>query len=418
MFEKTRLRLLLIYLAIFGSILGIFAIAVRVVFVHAMTNQIIDKLTILGKTVAASSEFKNGHLQVEDNFSERELDIREQSLQWFDAQGNMMLIQGKLIKENIPPAIAFSRTESVQFLKGKTQLISVRIPLVTEYNNQLIGYIIVSQSLEELHKTYEKLDIGLAGGIAIALVFVGIGGIMFTRQAMQPIEQGFDRLQQFTADASHELRNPLMAIKASSQVALRHPAGMRDCDREEFQAISLSADRMARMTEDLLLLARMDKKLHERMESIDLTELLQSLFQQFQSSAASKELDFSYQYSKTLFIKGNSEQIWRLFTNLIENAIHYTNFGGKVSIEVNQSGQSSLVHIRDTGIGIAAEQIDNIFSRFWRADSSRHQWAGGAGLGLAIAQSIAEIHGGKIQVVSQLGKGSCFTVKLPLSHTG
>ncbi len=230
---------------------------------------------------------------------------------------------------------------------------------------------------------------------------------------MRSIEQNFERLQQFTADASHELRSPLMAIKASSQVALRYPEGMRSSDMEEFQAIATSAERITRMMEDLLMLARMDKKLSERWEIIDLSELLQGLFQQFNAQSLSKNIELIYPQSKPLSIRGNSEQILRLFINLIENALHYTNSGGKIFIEVNQAGQWIDVSIQDTGIGIAPEQIKNIFSRFWRADISRTQWDGGSGLGLAIAQSIAEIHGGKIQVVSQLEVGSCFTVRLP-----
>jgi OmpR-family two-component system manganese-sensing sensor histidine kinase len=413
MFEKTRLRLLVVYLGIFGSILGVFAIAVRILFAHVMVNQIADKLTILGKTVAASSEFRNGHIQVEDNFPERDLDVREQSLQWFDTRGNMVLVQGRLVQENIMPVISFSQKEIVEIQNGKIHLLSVTIPLVGNDDNRLIGYIRVSQSLEELYKTYEKLDVGLVGGITIALVFVGIGGVILTRQAMRSVEQNFERLQQFTADASHELRSPLMAIKASSQVALRYPEGMRSSDMEEFQAIGTSVERITRMMEDLLMLARMDNKLTERWEIIDLSELLQGLFQQFNAQALSKNIELIYQPSKSLSIKGNSEQILRLFVNLIENALHYTNSGGKIFIEVNQAGQWIDVSIQDTGIGIASEQIENIFSRFWRADTSRTQWDGGSGLGLAIAQSIAEIHGGKIHVVSQLEVGSCFTIRLP-----
>ncbi len=135
MFEKTRLRLLLVYLGIFASILGVFAIAVRILFAHVMVNQIADKLTILGKTVAASSEFKNGRIQVEDNFPERDLDVREQSLLWFDARGNIVLVQGRLAQENITPIISFSQREIVEIQKGKTHLLSVTIPLIGNNDN-------------------------------------------------------------------------------------------------------------------------------------------------------------------------------------------------------------------------------------------------------------------------------------------
>ncbi len=408
MFQKTRLRLLWAYLGIFASILSVFAIAVRIVFVQTMTNQVVDKLTTLGQTVAASSGFKNGRIQVADNLSVQDLDVRRQSLQWIDIQGNTILIQGNRTL-SLPSVIR----ESIQIQPSKPSLITVNIPIVDTYNRSLVGYLRVSQSLDELHETFRKLDIGLAGGAAIALILVGMGGIFLSRQAMQPIEKSFDRLQQFTADASHELRSPLMAIKASSQVALRYPEGMRPSDAEEFKSIVRSAERMSRLTEDLLLLARMDKKLKVTWESINLTELLQHLVKQFQAQALEKNLTLICQSNIDLMIKGNSEQILRLFTNLVENAIHYTPSGGKITVSVNSISQWIDVSIQDTGIGIAPEQIEKIFDRFWRADTSRSQWTGGSGLGLAIAQSIAESHGGKIKVTSQLEVGSCFTVRLP-----
>ena len=407
MFQKTRLRLLWAYLGIFASILSVFAIAVRIVFVQTMTNQVVDKLTTLGQTVAASSGFKNGRIQVADNLSVQDLDVRRQSLQWIDIQGNTILIQGNRTL-SLPSVIR----ESIQIQPSKPSLITVNIPIVDTYNRSLVGYLRVSQSLDELHETFRKLDIGLAGGAAIALILVGMGGIFLSRQAMQPIEKSFDRLQQFTADASHELRSPLMAIKASSQVALRYPEGMRPSDAEEFKSIVRSAERMSRLTEDLLLLARMDKKLKVTWESINLTELLQHLVKQFQAQALEKNLTLICQSNIDLMIKGNSEQILRLFTNLVENAIHYTPSGGKITVSVNSISQWIDVSIQDTGIGIAPEQIEKIFDRFWRADTSRSQWTGGSGLGLAIAQSIAESHGGKIKVTSQLEGGSCFTVRL------
>ncbi|MFN9609817.1 MAG: histidine kinase dimerization/phospho-acceptor domain-containing protein, partial [Pseudanabaena sp.] len=285
MFQKTRLRLLLAYLGIFASILSIFAIAVRTVFVHTMTNQVVDKLTTLGQTVAASSGFKNGRIQVADNLSVQGLDVRRQSLQWIDIQGNTVYLQGNRTL-SLPPTIR----ESIQIQPSKPALISVNIPIVDTYTRSLVGYLRVSQSLDELHETFRQLDLGLIGGAAIALILVSFGGIFLTRQVMQPIEQSFDRLQQFTADASHELRSPLMAIKASSQVAMRYPEGMRPSDADEFRAITQTAERMTRLTEDLLMLARMDQNLRVTWENINLTELLQHLVNQLQTQAVAKNL--------------------------------------------------------------------------------------------------------------------------------
>jgi signal transduction histidine kinase len=159
----------------------------------------------------------------------------------------------------------------------------------------------------------------------------------------------------------------------------------------------------------------MDKKLKITQESIDLIDLLQDLMANFQVQALEKDLTLRFETSAPLTIKGNSEQILRLFTNLIANAIHYTPAGGKITVSVNLSSQWIDIKIEDTGVGMLPEQIEHIFDRFWRADTSRSQWTGGSGLGLAIAKSIAESHGGKIAVVSQVDVGSCFTVRFPKS---
>ena len=408
MFQKTRIRLLVAYLGIFASILSVFAIAVRTVFVHTMTNQVVDKLTALGQTIATSSGFKNGRIQVQDNLSVRDLDMQRQSLQWIDIQGNIIYIQGNRTL-SLPSVVR----DSIQ-IQPKPSLISIDIPIVDTYDRRLVGYLRVSQSLDELNETFRKLDLGLAGGAVISLLLVGLGGIFLTRQAMEPIEKSFDRLQQFTADASHEMRSPLMAIRASSQVALRYPEGMRPSDAEEFNAIMRSTERMSRLTEDLLVLARLDKKLTSTWENIKLAEILKHLVDQFQSQAVAKNLTLSYQPpNDSLVIKGNSEQILRLFINLIENAIHYTPSHGKINISASLLGQWLEIKVEDTGCGMTAEQLEHVFDRFWRSDTSRSQWTGGSGLGLAIAQSIAESYGGKITVTSQLEVGSCFIVKFP-----
>lgn len=408
MFQKTRIRLLLAYLGIFASILSVFAIAVRTVFVHTMTNQVVDKLTTLGQTIATSSGFKDGRIQVQDNLSVRDLDMQRQSLQWIDIQGNIIYVQGNRTL-SLPSVVR----DSIQ-IQPNLSLLSINIPIVDTYDRRLVGYLRVSQSLDELNETFRKLDLGLTGGAVISLLLVGLGGIFLTRQAMEPIEKSFDRLQQFTADASHEMRSPLMAIRASSQVALRYPEGMRPSDAEEFNAIMRSTERMSRLTEDLLMLARLDKKLASTWENIKLAEMLKHLVDQLQAQAVAKNLTLSYQQpNDSLVIKGNSEQILRLFINLIENAIHYTPSNGKINISASLLGSWLEIKVEDTGCGMTPEQLEHIFDRFWRSDTSRSQWTGGSGLGLAIAKSIAESHGGKITVTSQLEVGSCFVVKFP-----
>jgi signal transduction histidine kinase len=230
---------------------------------------------------------------------------------------------------------------------------------------------------------------------------------------MQPIEESFQRLKQFTADASHELRSPLMAIKSNAAVALKYPEAMRKSDTEKFHAIVSAANQMTRMTEDLLLLATVETNRYSSENSVNLTTMLLNLISLYQPEASAKEIDLKYEIGEDMYLLGNAGQLTRLFANLIENALHYTISGGTVEVTANLVRSYLIVSVQDTGAGIAPEHIKLVFERFWRADESRSYWEGGSGLGLAIAKTIAQNHGGSITLTSQVGVGSCFTVRLP-----
>jgi two-component system, OmpR family, manganese sensing sensor histidine kinase len=250
----------------------------------------------------------------------------------------------------------------------------------------------------------------------MALMFSGIGGVWLTRQAMRPIEESFQQLNQFTADASHELRSPLMAIKSNVSVALKYAEGMRPTDIEKFEAIASATTQMTHLTQNLLLLARNDKAPSQEQKSVNLSALLNHLIQLHDAQATSQQLTLKAQLVDSLYLQGDEAQLSQLFTNLITNALHYTPADGTIEVQLGKEGQTLIAKVRDTGIGIAPEHLDRVFDRFWRADESRHYWAGSSGLGLAIAQAIAHNHQGSITVTSQLQKGSCFTIRFPIVH--
>ncbi len=407
MFHKIRYRLLLSYLAVFALLLGIFALAVRVVFIHRLIRQTTDRLIAIGQDAAANVEFEAGRLRVESDFHPQYLLARRQALEWFDTQGNLVAQQGKTVL-----TLPLLPNQMVQVESRKFPIQAVTVPIIDSDNTQLIGYVRVSQSPEEFDETLEKLDWGLGGGIIMSLILSGVGGILLTRQAMQPIEESFQRLKQFTADASHELRSPLMAIKINADLALEYPEEIGPKDVEKFQAIASATNQMTRLTEDLLFLARTDKIPNQCWHTVDLTHILEDLILLYKHQAETKQIKLTSQLTGSLYLKGDLVQLTRLFTNLIENALYYTPSGGVVEIKTNRVGSQLYVNFHDTGVGIAPEHIDKVFERFWRADKSRSYWNGGSGLGLAIAQTIAQNHGGLITVTSHLGSGSCFTVRL------
>ncbi len=407
MFQKIQYRLLLSYLVVFTSILVVFAIAVRVVFVHSLKDHYRQKLADLARSASSDMFLTKGQLKVLSDFSVEELDSHDQALQWFDLQGNLVTTKGKNVLK-----LPFSSRQVRQIETDNRRVQGTTLPVVSLNSDQLIGYVRASQSPEDFDEALRKLDLGLGTSIVTALVLSGIGGILLTRQAMQPVEQSFQRLKQFTADASHELRGPLMAIKSNVAVALKYPEGMRISDAEKLKAIASATSQMTRLTEDLLLLARTEQAPSEEHKPIDLERILDSLVQLYAPQAQEKQIKLKAYLTSNLYMLGEPVRLNRLFSNLIENALKYTPKGGTVEIETSREGHSLRISVRDTGIGIAPESLKHIFDRFWRADKSRSYRSGGSGLGLAIAQAIAQSHGGSITVTSKVGSGSCFTVRL------
>lgn len=412
MFQVLRYRLLRSYVLVFASILGVSAIAVRVVFTHILSQQVTEKLVALGESAAANLELENGDLVLENDVSVQAPLDGDRALEWFDTRGRSIGKQGRYVL-----TLPLAGKKIVQTQVGTPPIRGITLPLTSQEDHRLVGYIRASQSLEDFEETLIKLDWGLGSGAIVAVLLGGMGGAILTRQAMQPVEQSFERLKQFTADASHELRNPLMAIDANVQVALKYPEKIAVNGLEKFEAIANATAQMLCLTEDLLFLARGDRLPTLEREVFDLTDLLSDLWQLHQPQAQTKSIELSLIPGKPIYLRGDVAQLKRLFANLLVNALRYTPEGGKVEVDCTRVGKHVLVRVKDTGIGIAPENLERIFDRFWQADPSRSYRSDGSGLGLAIVRAIAQNHGGSIAVTSRLELGSCFTVKLPTIDT-
>ena len=413
MFQTIRYRLLLSYLAVLTVILGLFTTAVRLTFTRSLDQQLTTRLESLARASALNLGFKDEPVGANAEDDELEVDAEEilvssnQGIQWFDAEGHLLEEQGEFVLK-----LPFDPKQSVQSQTKPYPAKGFTIPVHDTEKGEFVGYTRVSESTQALNDTLRSLDLGLGGGVVMALALSALGGIWLTRQAMQPIEKSFRQLQQFTADASHELRNPLMAIKSNAAVALKYPEGIRALDADKFRAIASATTQMTALTEDLLLLARTDQTPTQIQNRVDLTGLLENLVQLYRAEADLKQLDLKEQILEHLVVFGDAVQLTRLFTNLLSNALRYSPEKGLIELQTEYQGNQILVHVNDTGVGMAPDHLEHIFDRFWRADRSR-SYGSGFGLGLAIAQGIAQNHGGSITVTSQLGRGRCFTVRLP-----
>ena len=230
------------------------------------------------------------------------------------------------------------------------------------------------------------------------------------------IESAFLRITEFTADASHELRTPIALIHTEAELALR-----RSRDEAEYQEalrhILVEADRTAKLIEELLALARADSG-REALDihPIDLLTALRESASKWNPVASQHNLQFEEHFdAQRLPVMGDENALRRVIDILLDNALKYTLAPGKVTLSATMNGKQGrvVVTVEDTGIGIAPEDQARIFERFYRVDKARSRELGGAGLGLAIAQWIVQLHKGSITVKSELEKGSVFQLEIP-----
>ncbi len=448
-FNALHLRLLLSYLSVMSTVLVIMVVFVYQYFANNLYNKFDRQIATLADAASHSLPKLKANSNISHSLEQRDrifdndgdLDIpwqdisqHQQTVEWFDADGKLLVQTGKKIPNF--PLVSSVQLSKVQQLEnsqvGKTNdayedLRALTIPVYRVNNtnesigNQepsqkvLLGYVRVTESSEEL----EKLLLAFGWGGLLAIALSSVGGWWFVRQTLQPIEQNYEQMRQFTADASHELRSPLTAIKTSVDVIRSHPERIHNADVQKIAAIAQASEQMTHLVEDLLFMARFDNgRDRDRQDLLFspselLEDLLAMLEPQIQAKAIALRTNLHEINLDQANIYGDPQQIRRLFMNLLENAIAYTPQSGEIQVNLTEQENFLDINITDTGIGIAAEDLEHIFERFWRADRARNRRSGGSGLGLSIAQAIAHRHGAVINVSSAIGLGSCFSVKFP-----
>jgi heavy metal sensor kinase len=228
------------------------------------------------------------------------------------------------------------------------------------------------------------------------------------------LQDAFERLRRFTADASHELRTPLTAMRSVGEVALQNPLDASTY-RDVIGSMLEEVDRLTRLVESLLILTRADsRKVQLTPEDLDLGGLAGNVIDQLRVLADEKRQELALRAPIRVHATGDAALIRQALMNLIHNAIKYTPDGGTIAVEVNATTDGrAMIEVRDTGPGIPAAHRDRIFDRFYRVDASRSREEGGVGLGLAIARWAVETNGGHIELASDGTDGSVFRIILP-----
>jgi two-component system, OmpR family, heavy metal sensor histidine kinase CusS len=235
-------------------------------------------------------------------------------------------------------------------------------------------------------------------------------------QTLDRLEGAFERISRFSADIAHDLRTPVNNIRGEAEVALAR-ARSADEYRDVVESCLEEAVRLSDLIGDLLFLARAESpSTNLRRERVDVGELLSGVREYYEASAADGGVSLTTTVGGGLVIAElDRTLLQRAVGNLVSNALAHTPPGGAVVLGTTVDPSTIHVEVSDTGVGIPAEALPRVFDRFFRVDSSRSQISGGSGLGLAIVQSIALLHGGKVDISSELGHGTRVTLHMPAS---
>jgi heavy metal sensor kinase len=398
-------------------------------------------------------------------------------IQVLDESGNIGEKSENLKNVQLPISLQALKNASKGFITfetvstfGNTPLRMMTLPVIE--NGHMARIIQVASSLEDVEDALRTLFIILVIAVPSALLVASLGGQFLANQALKPVDhitqtarmitsqnlnqrikslkvkdeisrlietfnemisrldQSFHQIKQFSSDASHELKTPLTILKGEVEVALRKERTSQDYEqilRSNLEEIN----RMSKIVDNLLLLARTETgEIRLFKEEVNLSQIVSEVVTQLTKLAHAKDLQIvATNHHEDIPLYGDALRIREMLLNLIENSIKYTEPGGSISVSLEKNAPHSLpgeeegsydgvkIVVSDTGIGIAKEDQERIFGRFFRVDKARSGEQGGSGLGLSICKWIVEAHQGEISVESELGKGSRFIVRLPIhSH--
>jgi signal transduction histidine kinase len=288
----------------------------------------------------------------------------------------------------------------------------VSVPLFD--SGEVTAIIQGAQSRQVVWEIVLRLVLILVSVGLVALLLAGVGGLLISRRAMQPVRGAFHRQRAFVADASHELKTPLTLIKLDAEMVVREPTSPRNRKVIENQLSEI--DRMNTLVSDLLVMARLDAdKLGVSRETFDLAKIIAETADRFILRAAEEEILLDIEVPGELPALGDPRRTGQILAALLDNAIRFTPSGERVTVAGRSDDSRVEASVTDTGPGISSEHLSHVFERFYRADTARRRSSGGTGLGLAIARDLAAIQGGELVVSNAKNGGASFTLSLPAS---
>lgn len=460
-----RSRLTLVYAGAFGVLLAVFGAVSYRVLAYQLDADVSAKLEELTSGLHGYLRFEHGTPAVVfDSADPAETEFVQEATRYyqvFDAASGSPLVRSDAVAPlglQFTPAEVTALSHGPRTLEFRTDYGRIR------FSNSLVSpgdghrYLLqVGVSLASTDRTLQRFLILLLLGVPAGLLVALAAGRWMARIALMPLarlaaaartfdiddlrrriplrgahdelddvalalNETLDRLEhvigemrQFSAALAHELRTPLAALRGEIELAMLQPSsGERSLSRLASQLEEI--DKLKRLIDRTLMLARAEAgEIPLTMARVDLGALAAELVDQLGPVAEARALDLRYAASGEVVVVGDAEWLKRLLLNLLDNAIKFTPTGGSVSVAVVPEGGVARLTVQDTGVGIAPEVMPHIFERFFRADPARSPGIGGVGLGLSLVKWIADRHHGRIDVQSEPGRGSTFTVRLPLT---
>ena len=443
MFSRIRLRLTFWY----SAILAVMLILAGILVYAAMYHQIIDPYVA---TLRGEAQQEEQVWQTQGYPPQCSQIVRGEPLQYyvacFDAHGT--LISANPFASEIPPSVptyasaSDARAALADPSNPVTDTVTTMVPVFplgqgqagpdehTGYRSATIlryTYVVhdstgqqtlgVVQVGLEITAAANALSLLLRVLLAVgALTVLGsaVAGTVLARRALAPARLAFERQQQFIADASHELRTPITLMRADAEVLLRGRDRLDPDDAPLLDDIVAETEHMGALAENLLTLARLDHGgYHIEQEVVDLREVSEDVLRRARSLADERQVTLVTESMAPTLVIGDSARLGEVALILVDNAIKYNRPGGSVTLRTFRDGQHAVLEVRDTGIGIAAEDLGHLGERFYRVDKARSRQMGGAGLGLSIARSIVAEHHGTLALTSMPDQGTTATLRLP-----
>lgn len=456
--QSVRLRLTLWYVFLLAVILAFFSVGVYFFLRELLYDNLDDSVRNRATSSLEALVYQDGRPTLTDQGAFDDPNAGESFVRVFDTSGaisfdNSAEAGGVAADTNAVDRALRGESGMRTTSAGGEALRVITIPI--EDGGEIKGVLEVGQSEEDVSQALRSLLFVLAMAYPVTLAAASAGGAFLAGRALSPIDrltrlarritaddlsarldmnlpndevgrlartldemiagldEAFRRQRQFTADASHELRSPLTAIKGQVGLA-RSKRRDEDAYREVLKIVEDEVDQMVVMVDSLLTLARADAgQIAINPEPVDISELIESAVEQMRPVAEGKGIAVAVEVGPGVVIEADENLLIRLVLNLLGNAIKFTPDGGHIDLGCGMEGGGAVLWVRDTGAGIAPEHLGRIFDRFYRVDMARTDSDEGTGLGLSICQWIAHAHGGSIEVASEVGRGTTFTVKLP-----